>query len=46
MDKIKILIADDNNEIRDYFGGIISHEPDMELMGRVSSGIDAVSFAL
>ena len=46
MDKIKILIADDNNEIRDYFGGIISHEPDMELMGSVSSGIDAVSFAL
>ncbi|RKM63413.1 DNA-binding response regulator [Butyrivibrio sp. XB500-5] len=46
MDKIKILIADDNNEIRDYFGGIIFHEPDMELMGSVSSGIDAVSFAL
>ncbi|RKM58168.1 DNA-binding response regulator [Butyrivibrio sp. X503] len=46
MDKIKILIADDNKEIRDYFGGIISHEPDMELVGSVSSGMDAVSFAL
>lgn len=45
MDKIKILIADDNDEIRDYFGGIISKEPDMELIGAVSTGAEAVSFA-
>lgn len=45
MDKIKILIADDNDEIRDYFGGIISKEPDMELIGAVATGAEAVSFA-
>ena len=44
MDKIKILIADDNEEIRDYFGGIISHEPDMEVVGTVATGAEAVSF--
>ena len=44
MEKIKLLIADDNKEIRDYFENILSHEPDMEVIGTVSSGHEAVSF--
>ena len=45
MEKIKILIADDNREIRDYFANILSREPDMEVVGCVASGIDAINFA-
>ncbi len=44
MDKIKILIADDNKEIRDYFANILKHEQDMEVIGIVSSGMEAVNF--
>lgn len=44
MEKIKIVIADDNDEIRDYFGSIISHEQDMEVIGKVSSGKEVVQF--
>ncbi len=44
MDKIKIAIADDNDEIRDYFGSIISHEQDMEVVGKVSSGKEIIQF--
>ncbi len=44
MDKIKILIADDNKEIRDYFENILSHEPDMEVLGSVASGHEAINF--
>ena len=44
MEKIRILIADDNKEIRDYFANILSREPDMEVVGCVSSGLDAINF--
>lgn len=44
MDKIKIAIADDNDEIRDYFGSIISHEQDMEVVGKVPSGKEIIQF--
>lgn len=44
MDKIKIAIADDNDEIRDYFGSIISHEQDMEVVGKVCSGKEIIQF--
>ena len=44
MDKIKIAIADDNDEIRDYFGSIISHEQEMEVVGKVSSGKEIIQF--
>ncbi len=44
MEKIRLLIADDNEEIRNYFANILSHEPDMEVLGCVASGREAVSF--
>lgn len=44
MEKIKILIADDNKEIRDYFANILAHESDMNVIGVVSSGMEAVNF--
>ncbi len=46
MSAIRILIADDNSEVRDYFSGILRHEQDMELVGIAASGAEAVSLAL
>ncbi|MBQ8093334.1 MAG: response regulator transcription factor [Clostridia bacterium] len=45
MEPVRILIADDNPEIRDYFSGILSHERDMTLVGAASSGTEAVRLA-
>jgi DNA-binding NarL/FixJ family response regulator len=42
MSAIKILIAEDVDEIRDYFASLISREEGMELIGSASSGADAV----
>lgn len=41
MDKIKLLIVDDMTDIREYFKMILSKEPDMEVVGLASSGIEA-----
>lgn len=41
MGKIKILIVDDIADIREYFQMILSKEPDMEVVGLASSGIEA-----
>lgn len=45
MESIRILMADDNPEIRSYFSGILSHESDMELVGLASSGMEAARMA-
>ena len=45
MNRIRILMADDNAEICSYFNGIIAREPDMEWAGCVSSGAAAVKMA-
>ena len=45
MDPVRILIADDNAEVRSYFSGILSHESDMELVGCASTGVEAVRLA-
>lgn len=45
MNRIRIIMADDNPEICSYFAGILSKEPDMELVGSASSGAEAVRLA-
>lgn len=45
MDKIKILIVDDMADIREYFQMILSREPDIEVIGTATSGIEAVQKA-
>ena len=45
MNPIRILMADDSPEIRSYFSGILSKEPDMELIACASSGAEAVRLA-
>ena len=45
MNRIRILMADDNPEICSYFSAILSGEPDMELIGSASSGAEAVRLA-
>lgn len=42
---IRILIVDDNPEIRDYFISILAHEADMDAIGCASSGMEAVQKA-
>lgn len=43
---IRILIADDILAIREYLNMVLSHEPDMEVLGTVDNGITAVEKAL
>lgn len=43
MNKIRIVIADDIEDIRDYFRIILSREPDMEVVGTASSSEGAVT---
>lgn len=45
MDKIKLMIVDDMKDIREYFNMILSKEPDIEVVGLASSGIEAVQIA-
>lgn len=45
MSSIRIVMADDNPEIRTYFSSILSHESDMELVGMAASGAEAVKMA-
>ncbi len=42
MDKIKLLIVDDMADIREYFQMILSREPDIEVIGIATSGIEAI----
>ncbi len=43
---IRILIAEDVLPIREYLNMVLGHEPDMEVVETVSSGVDAVDKAL
>mgnify|MGYP001471826933 CR=1 FL=1 len=43
---IRLLIADDMLPIREYLGMVLSHEPDMNIVGSVDSGALAVEQAL
>jgi len=43
--RIRVLIAEDADDIRDYFRRIVSAEPDMEVVALASSGAQAVAEA-
>lgn len=43
---ITILMADDNEEIRGYFVGILNREPDFEVVGEAGSGEECVRLAM
>ncbi len=45
MNKISVLVVDDNTEIRQYFIGILAHEHDMEVVASASSGMEAIKAA-
>ena len=45
MNRIRIIMADDNPEICSYFSELISREGDMELVGTASSGAEAIRLA-
>ncbi len=45
LEKIRVLIAEDAEDIRDYFRRIVSGEPDMEVVAVASSGAQAVAEA-
>jgi DNA-binding NarL/FixJ family response regulator len=42
MNKIKIMIVDDINEIRDYFSSVVQKEPDMEVITTAISGVETI----
>lgn len=46
MDKIKIMVVDDMQDIREYFSLVLSHEPKFEIVGQASSGKEAVAKAM
>ena len=46
MKKIKVLIADDTQHIREYFNMILSQEQSMEVVGLAASGQEAYDRAL
>lgn len=45
MNKIKVMIVDDNQEIREYFITIFNHEEDIEVVATATTGHDAVKLA-
>ena len=42
---IRILLADDNMEIRHYFRSVLDHEPDFEVIGEAESGAECIRLA-
>jgi two-component system NarL family response regulator len=46
MGKIRILLADDHTLFREGLAGIISGQPDMEVIGEAADGVEAVVKAL
>lgn len=46
MTKLRVLLADDHRVVREGLGCLISDESDMEVVGEVSNGADAVQQAL
>ena len=45
MNRIRIIMADDNPEICSYFSDLLSRQEDMELVDTASSGAEAVQLA-
>ena len=45
MGKIRILLADDHGLFREGLAGIINSQPDMEVLGEASDGLEAVVMA-
>ncbi|MDL2319123.1 response regulator transcription factor [Eubacteriales bacterium OttesenSCG-928-A19] len=45
-DKIRILIVDDNEDIRAHFVSILSKEPRIEIVAEAASGADSVTMAM
>ncbi len=45
MDNIKVMIADDMKEIRDYFSVIVNNENGMEVVATASSGKEAIELS-
>lgn len=45
MNRIRIIMADDNPEICSYFSDLLSRQEDMELVGTASSGAEAVKLS-
>lgn len=43
---VRILLTDDNAEIRTYFHGILDREPDFTVVGEAESGREAVRMAI
>lgn len=45
MNKIRVMLCDDQKDILDYFDDIISSQPDMEVIGKAKNKEEAVSLA-
>jgi DNA-binding NarL/FixJ family response regulator len=45
-DRIRLLIADDHPVVRDGLRGMLSIQPDFEIVGEASTGAEAITFAL
>jgi len=43
IDKIKVLLADDHAVLREATAELIDHQPDMQVVGQVGTGDDAIS---
>ncbi len=42
MNKIRVLLADDHNLLREGIAGIIASQPDMEVAGEAADGLEAI----
>jgi DNA-binding NarL/FixJ family response regulator len=42
---IRILIVDDHKFVRDGIKAVIAHEPDMQIVGEASNGLEAINAA-
>src|SRR3972149_3011740 len=42
MSKIRVLLADDHTLFREGIAGIVSAQPDMEVVGEAADGLEAV----
>ncbi|HTP07947.1 MAG TPA: response regulator transcription factor [Anaerolineae bacterium] len=44
-DRIRLLVADDHPVVRDGLRGMLSSQPDFEIVGEASTGAEAITFA-
>jgi DNA-binding NarL/FixJ family response regulator len=44
-DRIRLLIADDHPVVRDGLRGMLSSQPDFEIVGEASTGVEAIALA-